>query len=338
MELNNTVPSPKAASAAFFSLVKRSGMNRATTFFLLLLLIGPALLGCGKKETVTLQFYCSETFWDVMWEETLVFQKLYGVRIEMIPIRVGRKESTPESSGGKQEAVRRVPAPWRNRPKVHTDLFSHPPLVDSRISGLIASFRNNQYGDLFLSDAAEQKAVLESHSLISHEYPFCFLTMVLLVERENPHQVGSVHEALEKGLRLGIVSPSEDGMGSVAWDIISKTPLVRRNGQGDFQIRTFDYQADLIQALRDGQIDAALAWDALIPRTRDFAEPIRLNEADPNEASQDETGDEHRVVRQSLVSLSTAFEEGYGRRFADFLISHEGQRILKKYGFAPKPL
>lgn len=297
-----------------------------------------------------------------MWEETQVFKRLYGVDVVLIPILPypPKEEAIDETEAKKQASVkeesapvRRIPSTWRSRPKGQRFLSRDQLVLDHRISGLVSSLADNQqYGDLYLSDSPEQLESLRHQSLASHEYPFCYLTMVLFVAAGNPYDIDSTQSVLEKKLRLGIASPSCSGMGSTAWSIISKTETataVRESAEERLQesIVVYDHYPELFAALERGELDAALAWDALAYQTEEFASVVSLGTNPPKDSPDELPNDEReserfaqerRVIQQSLISLRVSNEEGYGRRFADFLISTQGQEILRKHGFVPKPL
>lgn len=339
--------------------------------------------GCKKKETPVIYFYCSELFWAVMFEEARQFDGIYGVKTVLIPIlpqspslsKGGEDDDLPSKrpqtiielpdDDSKAQTIRQTMS-WRGRPKYQRFLLPDQLILDHRLSGLIASFADEQqYGDLYLSDSPEQLEELRNQSLASHEYPFCYLTMVMPVAIGNPHDLQSVDMTLRKQLRLGIAAPSLYGMGSTAWDIIVKTPFALEN-QGQIEnvlqeiIIPFDNHHQLLQALEHGEVDAVLIWDVLIDRTRDFATIVHIGrqpvehtldanlnseiessaEDGPDLEAKSETRydltSEHRAVPQLLVSLRVSDEPGFGRRFADFLISTQGQAVLRKHGFIPK--
>ncbi len=54
-----------------------------------------------------------------------------------------------------------------------------------------------------------------------------------------------------------------------------------------------------------------------------FAETVPLSE-------------EQSAFEISLISLSSSLNDGHNRRFADFLISTQGKKIMQKHGFVPK--
>lgn len=288
----------------------------------------PFFCSCGKKEPATVHFYCCETFWDVMRAEAYTFQQIYGIRILMVPIIP--KETTAKSVLKTDESTRKAPAPWRSRPKIQHKLFGEHRTLDPVATALIFSLVSGaRYGDIYLTDSPLQLESLRDQALASHEYPFCYLSMTLAVPKGNPLQISSTQDALDKKIRLGVMDPTKDGMGYAAIDIITTTSFAGKEEFLEERVHTFGNHDELYSALEQNEVDAVLIWDALVPLVNDFAEAVSLGDPDGK------TFRERAVLRPPLISLSTTHEDGYGRRFADFLVSVKGQQILKKYGFSP---
>ncbi|MDR1053170.1 MAG: substrate-binding domain-containing protein [Planctomycetaceae bacterium] len=326
--------------------------------------------GCGEK--VTLKVYCDELFWAVIWEESVQFQRVYGKQVELL--RNYPTEQIHDDTDVEHESVKKsyVPAPWRSMPKNERDNENNEndnnnkPKntldLNDNVTQTIFNIREALPGDMYLTESGLQTMTLKEQSLVSREYPFCYLTMVLLVPKGNPLFIDSVRNTLNQRHRLGIVDPSITGMGSVALDIITKvsnkTKTANKKNENDNkeyeQVKIYDTIEELLIALEQNQIDAALTWDACAQRAEKYAEIVRLekkgdkkndtNKNNPNaekdnkspiETVADDAIEEHRLIRVSIVSLTIAANESHCRRFADFLMSTEGQRILRRHGFVP---
>jgi ABC-type molybdate transport system substrate-binding protein len=333
-------------------------------FFVFSLFCVVLISGCSDKTT--LKIYCDELFWSVIWEESAQFQRVYGKQVEIL--RNYPVEPVHEDDGDEHEAVKKsyVPAPWRSMPKSERDKENNnkkPKItLDGSVTKIIFNLRETLPGDLYLTESDLQMNVLKEQSLVLREYPFCYLTMVLLVPKGNPLFIESVRNTIDRQLRLGVVDPSITGMGSAAWDIITKindTKKIKNNNTNNKEnehIKIYDTIEKLLEALEQNQIDAALTWDACSRKAEKYAEVLQLGkkniEKNKTTTSQEsntqnktneskiaeeinDTHNEHRLVRVSIVSLTIAEKEPHCRRFADFLISTEGQRILRRHGFAP---
>ncbi|MDR2346741.1 MAG: substrate-binding domain-containing protein [Planctomycetaceae bacterium] len=342
------------------------------------------IAGCSDKTT--LKIYCDELFWEVIWEESFQFQRVYGKQVEIL--RNYPTETAPENSDSAHEQVKEsyVPAPWRNMPKIDygEENNNQPKIVlNNNVTKIIFDLRETLPGDMYLTESGLQTTILQEQSLVAREYPFCYLTMVLLVPKGNPLFIKSVRQMLDRQYRLGIAEPSITGMGNAAWDIITKinetktknnkktkNKNINENENENENIKIYDTIKALLEALEQNQIDAALIWDACAKKAENYAEIVPLgknniqqtdvnqtnlhliketksnsnsnskpentnNSIDSNSDETTELHNEHRLIRVSIVSLTIAHKEPYCRRFADFLISTEGQRILKRHGFTP---
>ncbi|MDR0705215.1 MAG: substrate-binding domain-containing protein [Planctomycetaceae bacterium] len=238
-------------------------------FLLTVLLLITVTVGCwSKKETVVLNLYCSETFWHVMQEETKAFQQIYGIQTVLIPISLPKQKDTPSSDQPSSGASTQTPPLWKNRPKNQNYSQTDQVVLDPAIDSLIEKLSNNRSDDIYLTDSALEIDRLKSFLLATYEYPFCFLTMTLCVPKNNPQQLYSVHDVFEKQLQLGITCPSKDGSGLAARDILSgyseDSKTIRLQEE---LVRQFESQYDLLEALENEEIDAALVWDAVNLRT-----------------------------------------------------------------------
>ncbi|MDR1477664.1 MAG: substrate-binding domain-containing protein [Planctomycetaceae bacterium] len=341
-----------------------------------------------------MKIYCDELFWEVIWEESVQFQRVYGKRVEML--QNYPTEKIHEDTDKEHDSVKKnyVPSTWRSMPKNERNNESNenkeisennenknnkPKIaLDGNVTKIIFDIRETLPGDMYLTESHLQTSALKEQSLVVREYPFCYLTMILLVPKGNPLFITSVHNTLTKKHRLGIVEPSILGMGNVAWDIITKvndkiktTDKKNTDTNKEYeQVKIYDSIKDLLTALEQNQIDAALTWDACAWRAEKYAEVVRLEKKNaekniannkttnpdskenpqlpnpaepittkpnepPTEIADNDRPEEHRLLRVAIVSLTISENESHCRRFADFLISTEGQRILRRHGFVP---
>ena len=278
-------------------------------------------LGCiGKPAPPVLRIFCCEAYWDVIGDEAAMFATVYGTRIRRVPIFVPEKEEVvPKES--ETEPKRRSPAPWRSRPSERRTLAPGRTVVDARITELIRSLSiRTVHGDLYLTDSPKQVEMLLEGAAVTTEYPIGALALTLLVAKDNPLRIDSVKSLFDANRRLGIIDPSLDGMGEAAFRVVSKY-LRTASGRSDERITPFDQHAKLLAALQNEEVDAVLVWEPLALKAADYAEVVEL----PME--------ERQAIPQQLIALSMANNQGYGKRFADFLISPKGREILKNHGF-----
>ena len=332
----------------------------------LLLLFIAALCGCGQKSDPQLYIYCNETFWYVMQEEALYFNKIYGFRIFLIPIRA---ERSAEKAKGAVEigTERRGPAQWRSMPRQQTDSETPYPLLHPEIELQIERVAEGYFGDMFLSDSQKHLDKVRRSALSAKDYPVCYLNLTMLVPKENPHQFQSINDVLSANRKLGIINPAFDGLGEASWQVLDKIVPGGVFAVPKELVQFYERQYDLLEALEQGNIDAALVWNAtsqinfLLIKYADecnaqYEKVMREAERQKNkeklrailttmyrhlldersfaeEVPLLENPEERYVVAIRLVALSSADNFGHCERFADFLRSHQGKDILRRFGF-----
>jgi len=338
--------------------------------YLLLLFYVVALLGCAPRADKQLYIYCNETFWYVMQEEAVLFNQIYGFQAILIPVRADRTASKTEDSI-EINPSRRGPAPWRAMPRGQDDSTIVPNiLINPDIEQQIERISEYQFGDLFLTDSERHLDKIRNTAMSANEYHVCYLTLTMLVPQGNPLQFHSIRDVLDTSQKLGVMSPSFDGLGESSWKVLN---TIFPGGESEIPmelIQFFERQYDLMEALELGSIDAALVWDAssqinflLIKYSEEYntAYAKFLREAErkkdtevlrrvlramyqtlveeksfAEEVSLIENPDERCVVAVRLVALSSAFNFGHCERFADFIRSPQGKAALQRFGFVAK--
>ena len=349
----------------------------------LLLFCTVTFFGCGSKQVPTLYIYCNETFWYVIQEEAIAFNMIHGFRIILIPIRAPQTSDEAEDSAEDSIEINGDHRPselreWQSRPG-RPDIQTDPPTdtqvvvpqtqIHPEIEQQIQSIFTDSFGDMFLSDSLRHLEKLRQTALSVGEFPICYLTLAMLVPQGNPHQFRSVKDVLESNRRLGIVDPSRDGLGESSWTMLGRIVTGGESAIPMKLVQLYERQYDLLEALEQGKIDAALVWDAtsqlsflLVKYADEYNEDSRfepyLREAmrrrnwtalrnvlgTISEVLVEEKGftekvpltenpDEHFVIAVRLVALSSTSNIGHSKRFADFMRSNQAKEILRRFGF-----
>jgi len=305
-----------------------------------------------------------------MQEEAIVFSRAYGFRVVLIPIRASRTEDEAE------EAIeingnRRAPAAWLSMPGERTisEVESHAQ-IHPDIDRQIERIAEERLGDLFLSDSQRQAEKLHQTGLSMSDVLICYLTLTMLVPTGNPHHFDSVRDVLGSNRRLGIVDPALDGLGEASWAVLGRIVPGGESAIPMELIQLYERQYDLLEALEQRQIDAALVWNATSQRNfllikyadeynadprfvgylreaerqrnqnaarlvlREMSETLFEERRFAEEVALTENPDERWVVAARLVVLSSTSNHGFSKRFSDFIRSNQGREILRRFGFA----
>ena len=336
----------------------------------LLLFCVVLFFGCGRKEYPTLYIYCNETFWFVMQEEALAFNKIYGPRLVLIPVRASR------TSDGANETVEingdpSAPAPWQSMPETQVTPREgiHRAQMHPEIERLIDNIAKESFGDLFLSDSQRHVEQLQRTALFASEFPVCYLTLTMLVPTGNPHQFRSVKDVFDSNGRLGIIDPLLDGLGEESLTVLGRVFNGDESAIPMEFVQLYERQYDLLEALEQNKIDAALVWDAtslknfLLAKYADeynadtrFEEFLRKAGRQRNpqilrdvldkistilfeeknfaeEVLLTANPSERQVISIRLIALSSTSNHGLCKRFADFMRSNQGKVIFRRFGF-----
>jgi len=307
-----------------------------------------------------------------MQEKATAFNRTYGFRVVLIPIRAARAtdevEDVIEIVGNQ-----RTPLEWRFMPGQQVDQQVADPhaQIHLEIERQIERIDEERLGDLFLSDSQRQVEKLRETGLFANEFLMCYLTLTMLVPTDNPHQFDSVRDVLESNRRLGIMKPSLDGLGEASWTVLSRIAGSESAIPMDI-IQLYERQYDLLEALEQQKIDAALVWNATSQRNfllvkyadeynadprfvRDLREATRQRNPEAQrhilremsgtlfeeksfaeEVPLTKNPDERFVVAIQLVALSSTADYGFSERFVDFMRSNQGREILRRFGFIPQ--
>ena len=333
-------------------------------FFMPLLLCTVTFFGCGPREDAQLYIYCNETFWYVMQEEALYFNQIHGFQVILIPIGANRTTDTTESAV-EIGTERRALTQWRSRMREQANTNTTDPhtQIHPEIDRRIERISEEHFGDLFLSDSPKQLDKIRTIALSTNEYPVCYLTLTMLVPTGNPYHLRSVKDVLSTNRKLGIVDPTRDGLGESSWNMLERTvPTVPME-----LVQFYERQYDLLEALEQGDIDAALVWNTasqvnfLLVKYAEEYNAANEKEMRAAERKKDrellrallqdmydhlietrsfaetvpltDNPDERYLVAIRLIALSSAFDLNHCDRFADFMRSKQGKLILQRFGF-----
>jgi len=305
-----------------------------------------------------------------MQEEAFVFSRAYGFRVVLIPIRASRTEDEAEETIEINGNRRAAPATWLSMPGERTTPVVEPHTqIHPDIDRQIEKIAEERLGDLFLSDSQRQAEKLHQAGLSMSDVLVCYLTLTMLVPTGNPHHFGSVRDVLESSRRLGIVDPVLDGLGEASWTVLGRIVPGGESAIPMELVQLYERQYDLLEALEQRQIDAALVWNATSQRNfllvkyadeyntdprfvgylreaerqrnqnamrlvlREMSETLFEERRFAEEVALTENPDERLVVAARLIVLSSTSNHGFSKRFADFIRSNQGREILRRFGF-----
>jgi molybdate transport system substrate-binding protein len=203
---------------------------------------------------------------------------------------------------------------------------------------LLATIEMQNYGDLYVShdpfmDLAMQKGLGVNAWSIAEIYP------VIIVQKGNPKNIKSLQDFTRddvevvltdyKHSTLGYLLPTIFKKAGIDFDELNKKKKITTHRSGS-------YVANLIKMKN---ADAAIVWQAVAHLRKNGVDAIPISKYLPTpgvDTITSATGKEYFLtpVKVTITSLVNCEKQDKASEFAEFIMSEEGQAMLKKYGFA----
>jgi len=185
---------------------------------------------------------------------------------------------------------------------------------------LLSNLRASKRGDLYMPGESEYVDRAEGFGLVASRRNVCYFIPVILVPKDNPKGIKSLHDLAKPGLRLGLGNPDACAIGQTCVKLFEKNGVPLDAIEKNTKVKTLTGNELGIQ-VKIGQVDAAIVWDAIAAYYRDSADAIAIPPG------------KNLVSRVAISVLNSAADRGLAQRFVDFLLSEAGQAILKKHHY-----
>jgi len=186
---------------------------------------------------------------------------------------------------------------------------------------LLGRIKLRQEGDLFMPGDVQYVDAAEQKGLISAKRNVCYFIPVILVQKDNPHDIKSLEDLLDPdgaGLRIGFGDPNACAIGR------KTLALLKKNGieEGDLNVVTRTLTVnDLCAQVELKQLDAAIVWDGIAHSFADSADIVAIPR-------------QHNVISTVAIGQLSCSKKGEAAaKFLDFITSDEGRAIFKENGF-----
>jgi molybdate transport system substrate-binding protein len=168
--------------------------------------------------------------------------------------------------------------------------------------------------EYYVRQAVARKLVDKSYRIVAT------MTTVIIARPGNPKHLRTLADLAKPGVRLGLGDPKVVACGQAAKNAFTKAKLWA--GAEKNLVMTGQNVSELSNAVRLGNLDAAVVWDATASMysTRDLAK-IAI-------------APRYSVTYRVPVGVVTKSRQmAMAKRYMDFLAGPEGRRIFLKHGF-----
>ncbi len=185
---------------------------------------------------------------------------------------------------------------------------------------LLKKIKLSKRADLYLPGSP--KFILDNKNLFARYEKIGYNQIAIFVKKGNPKHITSLKDFLRKDVRVGLGNENSS-VGKNARKVLLKYGgekfLKKVLEKADSQFAS----VELIQALKEGVIDAELNWKAMIKWHQHFLlfDVIEI----PTQYA----------PKKSLLLAVTSFSKhkDLANEFLDFAVSEKGQEIMDKWGF-----
>ena len=267
---------------------------------------GTMLAGCGKKDPKDqpLVFYVGGTMQPAMAELCKLYEKKTGQAIEI-------------DKSGSGVLLNRI------RLDKSADVFiCHDPFVDELMEG-----KKGQLG----VDA----------------WTVSQITPVIVVQPDNPHNIKGIGDLMGKGIKVAVTDLDYSTCGHMSPTMFAKAGVevvqeekrvfLRKDGV-EKDIVTYRSGGRTADTVKNRKFDAAIVWDAVAHLRGDAVKVVSIGKCLPVPGVDTITSASKKVrgigrIRVCVATLECSKRPEAARKFVEFIISNEGQKVFRKFGF-----
>lgn len=184
-------------------------------------------------------------------------------------------------------------------------------------SQLLPAIELARTGDVYIchdpyADILDAKGLLEYYETVGYLEP------VIIVPRGNPHQIDSLQDLKQSGLRVGLT----DQRYTTAGELI-QAAMAERGWQDEINANVRMESRDhntLALAIMADQLDVAVAWNFVTYLYSGRVERINTGESFPD-------------TRVTACLLSHASNQEAAQLFMDFLVSDASAEVFARFGY-----
>ncbi len=183
--------------------------------------------------------------------------------------------------------------------------------------------------DVFASANTKEMDILVSNGFIEHGTPLLFLTnkLVVILPADNPAEIASLEDLAKPGTKL-VFAAEEVPVGNYSRQALE---LMNATYGADFKDKVIanivsneDNVKQVLAKVQLGEADAGIVYtsDAVAaPELQNIEIPVEVNV----------------LAKYPIAALNESAHAEVSEAFIAYALSEEGQAVLAKWGFGPKP-
>lgn len=185
---------------------------------------------------------------------------------------------------------------------------------------LLAKMKLIRKGDLYMPGDKQYVDQAAQAQMVLSQTPVCYFVPTILVQKDNPKNIQSLHDLTRPGLKIGFGDPQACAIGKQTRQLLDKNhiawPDIEKNVA--FQSLTVNELGLQIQAKA---LDAVIVWDAIAKYYQDNGTEIAI------------PAPMNVISTVDIAVLNFTQNRSLAEQFAQFAASEQGRAILVKHHY-----
>jgi molybdate transport system substrate-binding protein len=189
---------------------------------------------------------------------------------------------------------------------------------------LLSKIKLARRGDLYMPGDKYYVDQADAEGMILSQQSVCYFVPTILVQKDNPKNIHSLHDLLADGLKLGIGDAKACAIGKITKEIFAKNNIAWEDVEKNvaFQSLTVNELGLQIQA---GSLDAVIVWDAIARYYSEYGTEVPI----PVEKNVFST--------VNIGILTFTKDRPLAEGFVNFAASQRGQSIFNQHNYRTNP-
>jgi molybdate transport system substrate-binding protein len=187
---------------------------------------------------------------------------------------------------------------------------------------MLSQMKMSRRGDLYIPGSPDYMLKAEREGLIdsSTKKRVAYLVPAINVQPGNPKNIRTLEDLTSPGVRIGIGNPQAVCVGLYAIEIFEREKLLDKVKKNIVTNATSCAATEALVAMK--KLDAVMGWDVFSKWNPGKMETVFL-----------QPGQVPRIAYIPAATSTLSLKKDDAKLFLDFLVSGEGQRIFKKWGY-----
>lgn len=184
---------------------------------------------------------------------------------------------------------------------------------------LLKQIERRRNGDCYMPGSISYIQEAREKGFVDYQRPVAYHTPVIAVFKESPAKPKTLKDLTKPGLKIALGDPKICALGRVENKIFEKNEIYDEVWKN--VVATAGSPTDLATYLYMGLADITITWKSALTGTEDRIDIVEIPE------------EQNCIKVVPIGRLTFSKNKEMTKKFVDFVVSDEGKKIFKEYGF-----